>query len=58
MTPGIVNDWVLCLGILLSSWEKATLFAMDRIFRATLSEEVAFNEERRQKSEARKAKTK
>ena len=58
LTPGIVNDWVLCLGILLSAWEKATLFAMDRVFRATLSEEVAFNEERRQKSEMRKAKTK
>ena len=57
LTPGIVNDWVSCLGVLLSQWEKATLFTMDRIFRATLSEEIAFNEDRRQKSEARKAKS-
>lgn len=29
---------------------------MDRVFRATLAEEVAYNEERRRKSEERKAK--
>lgn len=56
VTPGIVMDWAQCLGVLPSSWEKATLFGMDRVFRNTLSEEIAYNEERQRASEARKAK--
>lgn len=52
----MVKDWRDCQGILLSAWETDTLFRMDRVFRATLAEEVAYNEERRRKSEERKAK--
>lgn len=56
ITPHGINEWVKCQGVLLSVWERATLFAMDRVFRTTLSEEIAYNEDRRMKSEARKAK--
>ena len=56
ITPAMIKDWRDCQGILLSAWETDTLFRMDRVFRATLAEEVAYNEERRRKSEERKAK--
>lgn len=56
ITPHGLNEWAKCLGVLLSAFEKATIFAMDRVFRNTLSEEIAYNEDRRMKSEARKAK--
>jgi hypothetical protein len=56
ITPAMINEWVSCQGALLSAWEKDTLFRMDRVFRATLSEEIAYNEERKRKSDERKAK--
>lgn len=56
VTPLALKAWEDCQGFLLSSWERAILFSMDRVYRHALAEEIAYNEDRRNAVNARKAK--
>ena len=58
ITPGLISEWRAEHGIHLEDWHRQALYAMDRKFRATLSEEIAANEERRMAQLERQSKSK
>ena len=56
--PGVMLDYERASGKLLHPWQRSIIFAVDAMFRVTLSEEIAANETRRMEAEKRKGRRK